>query len=149
MRLLDALQAAMIPYTPDELIVLANREFAWCDKEMLRASGEMGFGSDWKKALEAVKNKYAEPGQMIYLVRDLSREAIEFVEKHDLVTLPPFLKEDYWEEALTPQQQLTSPFFLGGPVDSGVLAGEHHDARGTAGEHARKQHLLRPRHRIP
>ena len=114
--LLDALQAAMIPYTPDELIVLANREFAWCDKEMLRASGEMGFGSDWKKALEAVKNKYVEPGQMIYLVRDLSREAIEFVEKHDLVTLPPFIKEDYWEEALTPQQQLTSPFFLGGPV---------------------------------
>lgn len=112
--LLDALRAAMIPYTPDELILLANREFAWCDKEMLRASGEMGFGSDWKKALEAVKNKYVEPGQMIYLVRDLSREAIEFVEKHDLVTLPPFLKEDYWEEALTPQQQLTSPFFLGG-----------------------------------
>jgi len=114
--LLDALRAAMIPYTPDELILLANREFAWCDKEMLRASGEMGFGSDWKKALEAVKNKYVEPGQMIYLVRDLSREAIEFVEKHDLVTLPPFLKEDYWEEALTPQQQLTSPFFLGGPT---------------------------------
>jgi uncharacterized protein (DUF885 family) len=114
--LLDALEAAMIPYTPDELILLANREFAWCDKEMLRASGELGFGSDWKKALAAVKNKYVEPGQMIYLVRDLSREAIEFVEKHDLVTLPPFLKEDYWEEALTPQQQLTSPFFLGGPV---------------------------------
>jgi hypothetical protein len=114
--LVDALQAAMIPYTPDELILLANREFAWCDKEMLRASGEMGFGSDWKKALDAVKNKYVEPGQMIYLVRDLSREAIEFVEKHDLVTLPPFLKEDYWEEALTPQQQLTSPFFLGGLV---------------------------------
>lgn len=112
--LVDALQTAMIPYTPDNLIVLANREFAWCDKEMLRAAGEMGFGADWKKALEAVKNKYVEPGQMIYLVRDLAREAIEFVEKHELVTIPPFLKEDFWEEALTPQQQLTSPFFLGG-----------------------------------
>ncbi len=112
--LIEALQAAMIPYTPDELVTLANREFAWCDKEMLRASNEMGFGNDWKKALDAVKNKYVEPGQMIYLVRDLSREAIEFVEKHELVTLPPLLKEDYWEEALTPQQQLVSPFFLGG-----------------------------------
>ncbi|MEI9970678.1 MAG: DUF885 family protein [Ignavibacteriota bacterium] len=111
-----ALETAMIPYTPDELIALANKEFAWCDKEMLRAAGEMGFGSDWKKALTAVKNKYVEPGQMIYLVRDQARESIEFVEKHDLVTLPPFLKEDYWEEALTPQQQLTSPFFLGGAV---------------------------------
>ena len=112
--LLEALRSAMIPYTPDELITLANREFAWCDKEMLRASGELGFGGDWKKAVDAVKNKYVEPGQMLGLVRDLSREAIEYLEKHDLVTLPPFIKEDYWEEALTPQQQLVSPFFLGG-----------------------------------
>ena len=112
--LLDALQAAMIPYTPDELVALANKEFAWCDREMLRASGEMGFGNDWKKALDAVKNKYVEPGQMIYLVRDLAHEAVEFVEKHELVTLPPLLKEDYWAEALTPQAQLVSPFFLGG-----------------------------------
>jgi Bacterial protein of unknown function (DUF885) len=114
--LVDALQAAMIPYSPDELVALANREFAWCDKEMLRASNEMGFGNDWKKALDAVKNKYVEPGQMIYLVRDLAHEAVEFVEKHELVTLPPFLKEDYWVEALTPQAQLVSPFFLGGAV---------------------------------
>jgi hypothetical protein len=112
--LVNALRAAMIAYTPDELVALANKEFAWCDKEMLRASNEMGFGNDWKKALEAVKNKYVEPGQMIYLVRDLSREAIDFVEKHELVTIPPMVKEDYWEEALTPQQQLVSPFFLGG-----------------------------------
>ena len=53
---------------------------------------------------------------MIYLVRDLAHEAVEFVEKHELVTLPPFLKEDYWVEALTPQAQLVSPFFLGGAV---------------------------------
>jgi len=59
---------------------------------MLRASREMGFGEDWKKALEAVKNKYVEPGQMIYLVRDLSREAVEFLEKRELVTLPPCSK---------------------------------------------------------
>ncbi len=114
--LVDALQAAMIAYTPDELVALANKEFAWCDRELLRASNEMGFGNDWKKAQEAVKNKYVEPGQMIYLVRDLSHEAIEFVEKHELVTLPPLLKEDYWEEAMTPQGQLTAPFFLGGAV---------------------------------
>ena len=112
--LVEALHTAMIAYTPDELIKLANREFAWCDGEMLRASSEMGFGNDWKKAVEAVKNKYVEPGQMIYLVRDLSREAIEFVEKHELVTIPPLVKEDYWEEAMTPQMQLVNPFFTGG-----------------------------------
>jgi uncharacterized protein (DUF885 family) len=112
--LMDALRAAMIPYTADELITIANREFAWWDKEMLRASNEMGFGSDWKKALEAVKNKYVEPGEMIHLVRDQSREAIEFVEKHDLVTIPPMVKEDFWEQAMTPQMQLVNPFFTGG-----------------------------------
>lgn len=112
--LVEALRAAMIPYTPDELIAIANREFAWCDKEMLHASNEMGFGSDWKKALEAVKNKYVEPGEMIHLVRDQSKEAIEFVEKHDLVTIPSMVKEDYWEQAMTPQMQLVNPFFTGG-----------------------------------
>jgi len=104
----------MIAYTPDELIGIANQEFAWCDREMLRASREMGFGEDWKKALETVKNKYVEPGQMIYLVRDLSREAIDFIEKKELVTIPAMVKEDYWEEAMTPQMQLVNPFFTGG-----------------------------------
>ena len=112
--LVDALTAAMIPYSPDELIKIANREFAWCDREMLRASTEMGFGNDWKKAVEAVKNKYVDPGQMIYLVRDLSREAIDFLEKKALVTIPPLVKEDYWEEAMTPRMQLVNPFFTGG-----------------------------------
>ncbi len=114
--LVEALHSAMIPYTPDELIEIANREFAWCDREMLRASTEMGFGSEWKKAVEAVKNKYVDPGQMIYLVRDLSREAIEFLEKRELVTIPPLVKEDYWEEAMTPRMQLVNPFFTGGPT---------------------------------
>jgi hypothetical protein len=112
--LVDALRDAMVPYTPDELITIANKEFAWCDKEMLRASNEMGFGNDWKKALEAVKNKYVEPGEMIHLVRDQSKEAIEFVEKHELVTIPPMVKEDFWEQAMTPQMQLVNPFFTGG-----------------------------------
>ncbi len=112
--LVEALHTAMIPYSPDELIKIANREFSWCDREMLRASAEMGFGNDWKKAVEAVKNKYVEPGQMIYLVRDLSREAIEFLEKREFVTLPPLVKEDYWEEAMTPRMQLVDPFFTGG-----------------------------------
>ena len=112
--LVEALRAAMVAYTPEELIRIANREFAWCEKEMLRASNELGFGNDWKKAVEAVKNKYVEPGQMIYLVRDLSREAVEFLEKRELVTIPAAVKEDYWEEAMTPQMQLVNPFFTGG-----------------------------------
>ena len=36
--LLQDLAEAMIPYTPEELIALAEKEFAWCDREMLKAS---------------------------------------------------------------------------------------------------------------
>ena len=39
----------MIPYTPEEILEIANREFAWCDAEMLRASRELGYGDDWKR----------------------------------------------------------------------------------------------------
>jgi len=60
-ELLRQLQYELIPYTPEELIGIANKEFAWCDKEMLKASREMGFGDDWKAALEKVKNSYVPP----------------------------------------------------------------------------------------
>jgi hypothetical protein len=36
-ELIRQLQFEMIPYTPEELIGIANKEFAWCDKEMLKA----------------------------------------------------------------------------------------------------------------
>jgi hypothetical protein len=114
--LVEALRYNVIAYTPEDLVVIANKEFAWCDKEMLRASREMGFGDDWKKALEKVKNDYVAPGKMIYLVRDQQKEALEFMEAHDLVSIPPLVREDWWEEAMTPQMQLASPFFLGGDV---------------------------------
>jgi hypothetical protein len=114
--LVEALRYNVVAYTPEDLVVIANKEFAWCDKEMLRASHEMGFGDDWKKALEKVKNDYVAPGKMIYLVRDQQKEAIEFMQAHDIVTMPAQVREDWWEEAMTPQMQLASPFFLGGDV---------------------------------
>jgi len=114
--LVEALRYNLIAYSPEDLVAIANKEFAWCDKEMLRASREMGFGDDWKKALEKVKNDYVAPGKMIYLVRDQQKEALEFMEAHDLVSIPPLVREDWWEEAMTPQMQLASPFFLGGDV---------------------------------
>ena len=44
-----------IAYTPEELVEIANKEFAWCDAELLKASREMGFGDNWKAAQEKVK----------------------------------------------------------------------------------------------
>jgi uncharacterized protein (DUF885 family) len=59
--LLAELQYEMISYAPEELIALANKEMAWCEAEMKKASQELGFGDDWQKALEHVKNLYVEP----------------------------------------------------------------------------------------
>ena len=67
-EIIKSLQSEFISYTPEELIDVANKEFAWCEKEMLKASQEMGFGSDWKKALEKVKDDHVEPGKQPELV---------------------------------------------------------------------------------
>jgi uncharacterized protein (DUF885 family) len=114
--LVDNLSYNMIPYTPEELLALARKELAWCEQEMMKASREMGYGDDWHRALEAVKNKYVQPGQQPELVRRLAEEAISFVTSRDLVTVPPLAREDWWEEMLSPERQLTSPFFLGGDL---------------------------------
>ena len=79
----------MISYTPEELITIAEREFAWCEAEMLKASGAMGFGENWRSAMEKVKNLYVEPGKQTDLVRDLAREAVTFIEQRNLITVPP------------------------------------------------------------
>ncbi|MBV9215112.1 MAG: DUF885 domain-containing protein [Acidobacteria bacterium] len=112
--LIDELKYEMIPYTPEELIEIANKEFAWCENEMKKASRDMGYGDDWKKALEAVKQKYVEPGRQPALIRDLAYEAINFVEKNDLVTIPKIARDGWRMEMMTPERQLVAPFFLGG-----------------------------------
>lgn len=112
--LMVELAAEMIPYTPEELIAVGWKELDWCENEMKKASRELGFGDDWHKALEHVKNKYVEPGKQPEMIKNLAFEAIEYVEKNNLVTVPPLAKEDWGIEMMSPQQQLVSPFFLGG-----------------------------------
>jgi len=114
--LLSELRSEMIPYTPEELIAIAEKEMAWCENEMKKASRDLGYGDDWHKALEHVKNLYVEPGKQPQMIRDLALEAIKFVEDHDLVTVPELAKESWRMEMMTPERQLVSPFFLGGEV---------------------------------
>jgi len=112
--LLSELRSEMIPYTPEELIAIGEKEMAWCENEMKKASRDLGYGDDWHKALEHVKNLYVEPGKQPQMIRDLALEAIKFVEDHDLVTVPELAKETWRMEMMTPERQLVSPFFLGG-----------------------------------
>ncbi len=112
--LISELQSEMIPYTPEDLVTIANKEFAWCENEMKKASHELGFGDDWKKALEFVKMKYVEPGKQPAMIRDLAFDAIDFVEKNNLLTVPKLARDSWRMEMMTPERQLVSPFFLGG-----------------------------------
>jgi uncharacterized protein (DUF885 family) len=112
--LLSELRSEMIPYTPEELIGIAQKEMAWCETEMKKASHDLGYGDDWKKALEHVKTLYVDPGKQPEMIRDLALEAIKFVDDHDLITVPQLARDTWRMEMMTPERQLVSPFFLGG-----------------------------------
>ncbi len=115
-ELIRQLQYEMIPYTPEELVAIANKEFAWCDAEMLKAANEMGFGNNWKAALEKVKGTYVPEGRQPEMIMDLYHQSIDFIRKNDMVTIPPIAEETWRMTMMSPAQQMVSPFFLGGEV---------------------------------
>ncbi len=113
-ELIRQLKLEFIPYTPEELVDIANKEFAWCDVELLKASKEMGFGENWKAAQEKVKNSYVEAGKQPEAMYDLYKQSVDFLKKNDLVTIDPLAEEAWSMFMMTPERQLVNPFFLGG-----------------------------------
>jgi uncharacterized protein (DUF885 family) len=113
-ELLSMLEHEMIAYSPEQLIEIARTEFEWCRKEMLRASRDLGFGEDWRAALDHVKEMHVEPGKQPELIRDLAHEAVAFLEERDLVTIPDLCKQTWRMEMLSAESQKFSPYFLGG-----------------------------------
>ncbi len=116
--LLAALQHEMIPYTPEELIKIAEKEFEWCEKEYKRAAQDMGLGDDWRKALEKTTQNYMKPGEQPKLIRQLADEAVTFLEERNLVTIPTLAKQLWRMEMMTPERQKVNPYFTGGEVIS-------------------------------
>lgn len=114
--LLNQLAFEMIAYSPEELIAEAEKQFEWCEKEMLKASNELGFGDDWKAALEMVKETYLPAGEWPAEVIRLAEEATDYVESNDLITVPPMAKETWRTTMISAERQRVSPFFLGGEV---------------------------------
>ncbi|HEX5152467.1 MAG TPA: DUF885 family protein [Parafilimonas sp.] len=108
------LQYELVDYTPDELLTIAEKEYAWCRKEMLKASNEMGFGNNWKAALEKVKISYVPPGEQPTAMLKLYNESVDFIKQHDLITLPPLAEETWRMNMMSPAAQRVNPFFLGG-----------------------------------
>ena len=112
--LIRDLQDVLIPYRPEELITLAEREFAWCVEEMKKASREMGYGDDWKQALEKTKTMHPPPGGQPAMIRDLLTEAVDYLIANDMVTVPQVDREAQHMIMMTPERQLVNPFFTGG-----------------------------------
>lgn len=112
--LLAELKADMVPYSPEEILVIGEQEFEWCTTEMVKASREMWCGDNWMEALEIVRNDYVDPGKQTELVRELAQEGTDFVEKYDLVTVPEIAKDTWMMYMMSPERQKVNPFFLGG-----------------------------------
>ena len=70
---------------------------------------------DWP---EKVKTMHVDPGKQPEMIRDLAREAIKYMDDHDLVTIPQLARETWRMEMMTPERQLVNPFFTGGEVIS-------------------------------
>ncbi|MFT3945828.1 MAG: DUF885 family protein [Agriterribacter sp.] len=113
-EIIRQLQYEYIPYTPEELVDIANKEFTWCDAELLKASKEMGFGNNWKAAQEKVKNSYVAPGKQPEAMFDLYKQSVDFLKKNDLITIPELSEETWRMMMMSPERQLVNPFFLGG-----------------------------------
>jgi uncharacterized protein (DUF885 family) len=112
--LMQDLADEMIPYTPEELIAIGYKELAWMEGEMKKASRQMGFGDDWKKAVEKVKTMHPPPGGKPAAVRDMLFEAIDYLRKHDMITVPQVAAESMHMSMMSPERQLINPFFTGG-----------------------------------
>ncbi|WP_210352330.1 DUF885 family protein [Sphingobacterium tabacisoli] len=108
------LKEEMIAYNADELLRIADKEWAWCVAELLKASREMGFGDDWKAAQEKVKNTYVPEGKQPDLINELYDRAQNFIKNHELMDIPPLADETWGMIMMTPERQLVNPFFTGG-----------------------------------
>ncbi len=153
--LLNDLKFDMVPYTPERLIEIGEREYQWCMDEMLKASQELGFGDDWKAAQEHVKQTCLAPGQQPQMVLGLAREAEDYVA--DLVTVPEYAKEVWRMEMMAAERQKVSPFFLGGeaiivsyPTDAMTFEEKAMSMRGNNPNFSRAtvQHELIPGHHL-
>jgi uncharacterized protein (DUF885 family) len=106
----EAVRFEFLPYTADELIAIGERDLAWCEGEMRAAAKKIGSGNDWKAALSKVKSDFVPPGQQDDLVAKIAHEAIEFVKKRKLVTVPPLCEETWRMTMMSPETMRTIPY---------------------------------------
>ncbi len=117
-RLISALQHDRIAYSPEELIAIAEREFAWCDKERARAATELGLDGDWRAAQDLVRSIQVPAGEQPPMIREMAEEATQYFEDRDLLTIPEHCKQTWRMQMMSAERQRFSPYFTGGEVIS-------------------------------
>jgi hypothetical protein len=124
---------------------------------MRKASRQMGFGDDWKKALEKTKTMHVPPGGQPAMIRDLLVESIDYLRARDLLTMPEVNAESQRMIMMTPERQLVNPFFTGGgqisvsyPTDSMPYRARLESMRGNnrPWSHATAGHEMIPGHNL-
>ncbi len=118
--ILADLRTELIDYSPEELIEIAERELAWHRQAMIEAAREMGFGDDWRAAMDEVKTRSVEPGRQDVFVAETAREAIEFLRAGDMVSIPPLVEELWRTEMIPGERQRLFPFAYYGGLHMGV-----------------------------
>jgi len=104
-----ALAREMIPYTPEELLAIAESEFAWCEAEGAKAAAAIG-AKDWAAVVEHVKGRHKAPGEQAAMVVAQAEEAVRFLEERELLTIPPLAAETWRLRMIGQRQQKTLPF---------------------------------------
>ena len=102
----------LLPGTAAELVAVGEREFAWCEARLDEAAAAMG--TDRAGALAKVKAAHVPPGAQADLAVAEATRAIDFLRRHDLVSIPPFCEETWRLEMIPPETQKTLPYAVYG-----------------------------------
>lgn len=121
------LRFEFIPYSPEQLIQIAAKQYDWCLNEMKKASRAMGYGDDWEKALEKVKQNFLPPGKQPQLINELQEFAMHMIDSLGLVTIPDNAREAWRMVMLSPEQMRFASYFLGGSQIMVAYANEEQD----------------------
>lgn len=105
----SSLDAQMIPYSSEELIAVAEKEFTWCEAEMKKAATDFGCQTT-AEAIEKVKAHHAPAGGQAAQTLEIAGTVIRFLKEHDLVTIPPLAEEGWGISMLGPQAQKSLPY---------------------------------------
>lgn len=103
------LASEMIAYSADELLAIAEKEFAWCEIEMAKAATAMAC-KDRKEALDRIKSRHAPPGGQAAAVRIEAEKTIRFLKDKDLITIPKLAEETWGISMIGAKQQKVLPY---------------------------------------